>query len=168
MLSIKQRLHLVAISIGLFCCYAIFGILQERIFRKGYGSTDEAAGEQQFTFSVTFVCLQCIFYSLFAKGKFRWTWNFVVISLIITRAAILLTHDHSSNETHQGFYASTAVFYVVGLVTSNSALQFISYPSQVVGKGLIMEREVGGGGEFVSDEWKWFWNVVTNDSLPNI
>jgi len=119
MLTIKQRLHLIVISIGLFTCYSVFGILQEHIFRKLYYNEDEVVGDQ-FTFSTTFVCLQCVFYTLLAK-------------------IILMTHDQNEttpNETPQRYFAFTAVFYLVGIVTSNAALQFISYPSQVVGKAL--------------------------------
>jgi uncharacterized membrane protein len=56
-----------------------------------------------------------------------------------SRAVILLTriNDHQPNETSQKFYVSTAVFYVSAQVSSNSALRFISYPSQVIAKGLI-------------------------------
>lgn len=45
-------------------------------------------------------------------------------------------NDHQPNETSQKFYVSTAVFYVSALVSSNSALRFISYPSQVIAKAL--------------------------------
>ena len=38
-------------------------------------------------------------------------------------------------ETRQSFYFTSAAFYVGALVTSNLALQYISYPSQVIGKG---------------------------------
>lgn len=48
-----------------------------------------------------------------------------------------MTHEHAQNETPQSFYSISAIFYVIGLVTSNSALRFISYPCQVVGKGLV-------------------------------
>lgn len=46
-------------------------------------------------------------------------------------------YEESSNETSQSFFAFTAVFFVIGLITSNAAFQFISYPIQVVGKGLL-------------------------------
>lgn len=61
-----------------------------------------------------------------------------VISLFIFRAVILLTQlsDHQPNETSQKFYISTAIFYVSALTSSNSALRFISYPSQVIAKAL--------------------------------
>lgn len=70
MLSMKQRLILVGIALGLFSCYSIFGILQERIFRVGYKSNG-GESKEQFTFAITFVCLQCLFYSAFAKGEFQ-------------------------------------------------------------------------------------------------
>lgn len=70
MLSMKQRLVLVAISLGLFGSYSVFGILQERIFCVGYASHDGQSSET-FTFAITFVCLQCLFYATFSKGKFQ-------------------------------------------------------------------------------------------------
>jgi hypothetical protein len=56
---------------------------------------------------------------------------------LLFRAVILLTqpNDHQPNETSQKFYFTSAVFYVSALVASNSALRFISYPSQVIAKG---------------------------------
>lgn len=139
MLSMKQRLILIAISVGLFCCYSVFGILQERIFRRGY-ATHDGQDVEQFTFAVTFVCLQCLFYSIFAQGKLHWTPTSTVrYQLLVSRAVILMTRDHSVNETHQGYFAFAAIFYLVALITSNTALQFISYPSQVIGKGLYTQ-----------------------------
>lgn len=69
MLSVRQRLNLIAVAIGLFGCYSVFGILQERIFRKGYSNGAEQESDK-FTYPVTFVCLQCVYYSIFAKGKY--------------------------------------------------------------------------------------------------
>lgn len=60
-----------------------------------------------------------------------------------------MTHDQTPNETPQRFFAFTAVFYLVGLVTSNAALQFISYPSQVVGKGGYEMFWEHSGGFFI-------------------
>lgn len=48
-----------------------------------------------------------------------------------------MTREKSVNETPQGYFAFGAIFYLLALVTSNTALQFISYPSQVIGKGLL-------------------------------
>lgn len=70
MLSVSQKLKLVGFSIGIFVFYAIFGVLQERIFRGRYGTEvneDEKVGEV-FSFPVAFVAVQCIVYASFAKG----------------------------------------------------------------------------------------------------
>jgi hypothetical protein len=48
-----------------------------------------------------------------------------------------MTHNHPKNETHQGFYALIAIFYVLGKVTAHLSLQWVSYPTQIIGKGLL-------------------------------
>lgn len=48
--------------------------------------------------------------------------------------ALTLTHNHPKNETSQGFYALTGIFYVLGKVTSHMSLQWVPYPTQIVGK----------------------------------
>lgn len=70
MLSVNQKLKLVGFASGIFVCYTIFGVLQEKIFRGRYGeeiSEDGKPGER-FTFPVAFVAVQCIAYMLFSKG----------------------------------------------------------------------------------------------------
>lgn len=64
MLSVRQKLKLCAFAFGVFVSYSIFGVLQERLFRGRYG---DGTGER-FTFSFGFVAVQCIVYTLFAKG----------------------------------------------------------------------------------------------------
>lgn len=48
--------------------------------------------------------------------------------------ALTFTHKHPENETSQGFYALTGIFYVLGKVTSHMSLQWVPYPTQIVGK----------------------------------
>lgn len=67
MLSVNQKLRLVAFAAGIFISFTVYGVLQEMIFRGKYGADHVNAGEQ-FTFSVAFVAIQCIVSSLFAKG----------------------------------------------------------------------------------------------------
>lgn len=70
MLSVNQKLKLLGFTSGIFVCYSIFGVLQEKIFRGRYGdriNEDGKAGEG-FSFPVAFVAVQCIVYTLFAKG----------------------------------------------------------------------------------------------------
>ncbi|XP_037050980.1 solute carrier family 35 member B1 homolog isoform X2 [Bradysia coprophila] len=117
MLSLRQKLKLCGFAIGIFGCFAIFGLLQEQIFRGRYGDEigpDGKVGER-YTMPITFGAVQCVFFVLFAK-------------------ALTFTHDHPKNETSQGFYALTGIFYVLGKVTSHMSLQWVPYPTQIVGK----------------------------------
>lgn len=70
MLSVRQKLKLLGFSAGMFAFYAVFGILQERIFRGRYGDAVNEDGEigDVFEFPVAFVAVQCIVYASFAKG----------------------------------------------------------------------------------------------------
>lgn len=66
MLSVKQKLKLLGFSAGVFLCHCIFGVIQERIFKIKYENEENS---QFFSFPVTFVALQCAFYSLFGLGE---------------------------------------------------------------------------------------------------
>jgi UAA transporter family len=134
MLSLRQRLKLIVVSVGCFVCYTILGILVESIFKGDYR---DGQIKENFKFPSTFVWLQCTFYLLFAKGKVPLNLNRAILALSnqFTRAVILLTRDHARNETGQAYFATMAVFHSLGHVMTNMALQYISYPTQVVGKG---------------------------------
>lgn len=72
MLSVKQKLKLLAFASGIFISYTLFGVLQEKIFLGRYGEEiNEQDGQpgERFIFSVAFVAIQCVVYSLFAKGS---------------------------------------------------------------------------------------------------
>lgn len=40
----------------------------------------------------------------------------------------------NEDRTHSGYYASAALTYLLGMVSSNMALQWVPYPTQVIGK----------------------------------
>lgn len=63
-------MKLLGFSAGIFVFYAIFGVLQERIFRGRYGNEVKEDGQvgDVFEFSVAFEAVQCIVYASFAKG----------------------------------------------------------------------------------------------------
>lgn len=70
MLMLRQKLKLCGYAIGIFGCFAIFGLLQEKIFRGRYGDEIAADGKpgERYTMPITFGAIQCIFFVLFAKG----------------------------------------------------------------------------------------------------
>lgn len=66
----NKRLKFLAITFGIFFCYATFGVLQERIFYGRYGHEVEANGEigELFVFPVAFVAIECVVHAVFAQG----------------------------------------------------------------------------------------------------
>lgn len=74
MLDLRQKLKLIGFAIGIFGCFAVFGLLQEQIFRVRYGDEIGADNEkgERYTLPLSFGAMQCIFFMLFAKGDFFW------------------------------------------------------------------------------------------------
>lgn len=72
-LPLRKSIILCGCVIGIFVCSAIFGLLQEQIFRERYGDEDEGDGTvgERYTMPITFGAAQCIFSVLLAKGLFE-------------------------------------------------------------------------------------------------
>lgn len=115
----KQKFFLYAG--GIFISYFYFGIFQEKITRGKYSyDTTEENGTitvktEKFTYALTIVFVQC------------------VINFIVAKVALTLWHQ-GEDKTHRLYYASMSLTYLLAMVCSNMALQWVSYPTQVVGK----------------------------------
>jgi UDP-galactose transporter B1 len=98
-------------AVGIFSFYFLFGILQERITRGKYGEEEE-----RFTFSLALVFCLCIGNYLYAK--------------------IMAGFSTSSGQdsTPMTYYALSAFTYLTAMVSSNKALLWVNYPTQVIGK----------------------------------
>lgn len=48
--------------------------------------------------------------------------------------AILIAKPQPKDSTHVGYYASSALTYLLAMVSSNMALRWVAYPTQVVAK----------------------------------
>ncbi|NXU81025.1 S35B1 protein, partial [Oreotrochilus melanogaster] len=80
------------------------------------GRYGEGAEQEKFKYALTLVFIQCVINAAFAK---------------------LLIHFFDSvkaDRTRGWLYASCSLSYLGAMVSSNSALQFVSYPTQVLGK----------------------------------
>lgn len=106
----NMRIRFIFCFIGVFVCYFYYGILQETITRGEYGQ-----GEK-FTFARTLVFIQCIINAVFAK--------------ILIHAFDGPKPDH----TKTWLYGLCSLSYLGAMVSSNSALQYVNYPTQVLGK----------------------------------
>lgn len=106
-----SRLKFVFYAAGIGLSYWYFGILQERITR-----TKHEPGNETFTCTMSLVLLQCIFNTIFAK---------LILKFIM---------NQGMDNTRASYYGVCSLTYLTAMVSSNMALQHVSYPTQVVGK----------------------------------
>ncbi|XP_018093537.1 solute carrier family 35 member B1 [Xenopus laevis] len=105
--------RLLVCFLGVFVCYFYYGILQETITRGTYG---EGEKQEKFRFALSLVFVQCIVNALFAK------------------LLIQFFDSGKTDRTQSWLYAVCSLSYLGAMVSSNSALQFVNYPTQVLGK----------------------------------
>eukprot|EP00062_Callorhinchus_milii_P016067 gi/632966964/ref/XP_007899712.1/ PREDICTED: solute carrier family 35 member B1 [Callorhinchus milii] len=107
----NERTRFIVCFLGVFVCYFYYGILQETITRGKYGEKQE-----KFSYATTLVFVQCIINAIFAK------------------LIIYVFEKPSPERTPYWLYAACSMSYLGAMVSSNSALQYVSYPTQVLGK----------------------------------
>lgn len=105
----NMRVRFMVCFLGVFVCYFYYGILQETITRGDYGA-------EKFRFARTLVLIQCIVSVLFAK------------------ILIQFFEGSKPDGTKSWLYGLCSLSYLGAMVSSNSALQYVNYPTQVLGK----------------------------------
>ena len=105
---------LVTCFLGIFVSYLLFGICLEKITRGTYGESDK------FNFPKVLVFLQCIINALFAKGM-----------TIYKRGS---ARDFVRDRTPVWLYACCGASYMLAMLSSTTALKYVPYPTQVIGK----------------------------------
>lgn len=104
---------------GIFISYFYFGILQEKVTRGKYLiETVDENGEakvinEKFTYALSLVFIACFVNYLFAKG-------------------ILYAKPQGEDKTPKNYYISCSLTYLLAMVCSNMALQWVPYPTQVM------------------------------------
>uniref|UniRef100_A0A1L8EI40 Putative solute carrier family 35 member b1 n=2 Tax=Haematobia irritans TaxID=7368 RepID=A0A1L8EI40_HAEIR len=114
---IPEKSRFLVFALGIFFCYFMYGIVQEKITRGRYGqqkNEDGTVGES-FTYALALVWVQCLCNFLFAKG-------------------LLTVRPQNEDVTPKRYYAVSALTYLLAMVSSNMALRWVPYPTQVVGK----------------------------------
>ncbi|XP_045784437.1 solute carrier family 35 member B1 homolog [Maniola jurtina] len=109
MLKVKSEVRFIFYASSIFICYFVFGMLQEKITRGKYGVSDK------YTCSLTLVLIQCVVNYIFAQ-------------------ILMLSWNHEKDTTRKMYYFASALTYLLAMVCSVMALQYINYPTQVVGK----------------------------------
>lgn len=108
----SPTLRVIWISLGIFVFFFLFGILQEKITRSKYGADGE-----RFHFTFTLVLVQCVCNAIFSRLVLLWQHRSTPI-----------------DTTRKRLYFSSSVAYLGAMLASNYALQFVNYPTQVLGK----------------------------------
>ncbi|XP_057665495.1 solute carrier family 35 member B1 homolog [Diorhabda carinulata] len=115
----KNRFFLYAA--GIFMSYFYFGIVQEKITRGKYPyevvkeDGTKSTEYEKYTYAVTLVLVQCI------------------MNFLVAKTAATLWHQ-GEDTTHKFYYASMSITYLLAMICSNMALQWVPYPTQVIGK----------------------------------
>lgn len=109
----NERVRFAVCFLGVFVCYFYYGILQETITRGHYGDGDK---KETFRFAQTLVFIQCIINSVFAK------------------LLIQFFEGPRPDHTKSWLYGLCSLSYLGAMVSSNSALLYVNYPTQVLGK----------------------------------
>ncbi|EAA01729.3 AGAP001447-PA [Anopheles gambiae str. PEST] len=113
----NNKQTLVISAVGIFVCYFYFAILQEKITRGRYGDElqDDGSRGERFTYMLALVGVQCVCNWVFAK-------------------ALLMITPQPEDGTPKAYYASSALTYLLAMISSNMALRWVAYPMQVVAK----------------------------------
>nr|CAD7256701.1 unnamed protein product [Timema shepardi] len=98
---------------GIFVCYFYYGILQEKITRGSYGDGED---QEKFTSMLALVFFQCVVNYIYAK---------IILATVMKQG---------EDSTKTWYYSGSALTYLLAMVCSFMALQWVNYPTQVVGK----------------------------------
>lgn len=126
----------IVCAAGIFVSYFYFGILQEKITRGKYfyevtnedGTVNTVT--ERYKYFLVLVFVQCFVSYCFAKS-------------------LLYVWPHGEDKTPTVYYSSGALTYLLAMVCSNMALQWVPYPTQVrfqqAGRKRIGERSYSCG-----------------------
>lgn len=112
-MELDKNTKLIFYAVGIFICYFYYAIIQERITRGKYGKPGE---EEKFTYMLSLVCVQCVINYLYAN---------ILLHTVMRQG---------ENLTKPFYYWSSALTYLLAMVCTNMALQWVNYPTQVIGK----------------------------------
>lgn len=125
------ELQLFICTIGIYACYLRYGVLQERIYATEHGSNKE-----RFSFSLFLVAVQtatnaAAAAAVLVHGNFRSPGSFKPPTTNPLSLAAILSVPISD-------YLIVSLFYLSATVFSFTALNYMSYPMQAVGKSCKM------------------------------
>jgi UDP-galactose transporter B1 len=127
----KQLLNALFSGGGVVLSYTVFSLLQEEITKDTYGPTKE-----KFTYMQELVFVQCLAYCF-------------VAFLCKPRGS------KTQESVPWYFYAIAAASYTTAMVSSNTALEFVPYPTQVLCKSCKPLPVLLFGVLFAAKRYHW-------------
>lgn len=109
----SKHSKLVICALGIFVCYFYFAMLQEKITRGQYGDENN---REKFTYMFALVFFQCL------------------VNYLSAKTSLLTIMKQGEDSTPTTYYFISALTYFLAMVCSTMALQFVNYPTQVIGK----------------------------------
>jgi UDP-galactose transporter B1 len=115
----KSMLEMAQCCMGIYISFVVLSFFQEKITRRPYGSDEN---KEFFNFPLFLVFLQCLCNSVTAYGKM-----YVTGGVKIGKSDVPVI-----------FFAAASFSYVTAFFSSNAALIYINYPTQVLAKSCKM------------------------------
>ncbi|PAA73361.1 hypothetical protein BOX15_Mlig007311g1, partial [Macrostomum lignano] len=116
----QSMIKFLVFALGIFISYFVYGLLQEKITKTEYG-----LDKQTFTFTCSMVLIQCAINAAFA----------VIVPVAISSGSSSADSTWRVPPSASVYSFALAAFtYITAMWSSNAALQFVSYPTQVLGK----------------------------------
>jgi len=112
-MQLGSNLRFAICAVGIFVCYFGYGIIQEKITRGKYVFEGK---EERFTAITALVFFQCAVNYIYA----------LIMSYVFP--------TKEKDTTKSSYYGICSLTYLVAMVTSNKALSWVNYPTQVIGK----------------------------------
>jgi UDP-galactose transporter B1 len=118
---LQTEIEFVIGAAGIYLFYLLYGILQERVTTTPFGENQE-----RFRYIFFLVCVQCIFSAVLAA--------FVLFCRNLKQKSSSSGSVRSGSSPPFTSFAIIALTYVLAMFCSNSSLQFVDYPTQVLAK----------------------------------
>jgi len=120
-MALPTELRLLFACGGIFFSFSYFAVLQEDVYKKGYGPDGEKFA---FTFLALFI----------ERG----------VNALVALLGVMLLGGSGLKIPHGDIFNS-GVSQMLAMAASNEALRFVSYPTQVLGKSCKMVPVMAGG-----------------------
>lgn len=153
---LRDAIELGLSVLAIYVCYLAYGILHEKMTRQPYGAPGH---EEKFQHPFFLTTVQCI-------GSMLWA-VFLIFLEANRRMSANPLHSHTSfgsrlyylifDNVPKHKYAIIATSYTIAMISSTSALSYISYPVQALAKSSklipVMVGRILGGAKYSFREY---------------